>query len=768
MTIATTERPERWRVPTHLDTPDGLGPLTARQLMLLAGAGLYVGPVLAWAAGPLGPDLGVAVPFVSNDLTVGQATAMLTPLAAAVPFALSGEPPLEHGITAAVQYYGRPRLLGGADAARLSGVRTVQGPVVQAFDGPRFRAVWELPSVNTRLADPPTLVGLRESYAQFLNALQFPFQLVVRTTPVQTDTLLAGLDEWADPQATQLAMWLRALISGRSLLERRRFLAINAEDEAQYDDRIEAVEQGLAGLELPGRRVGVGEGGQATPELERLLHGGWSRRSRKSTAPIGPVVVRFESNELQSDGIWQSAIALSQWPDAIDDDWLRRVVGGSLPIDVVWHVRPVDSDEAQRTLDKRIKTWKSATQTVERTIAIEDAERLRVALVRVQEKVWDVDLLMLVRHESRKEVRALVRKTQRLLAELGAEARALRWEQGAAVASCQPMADNLLRRRSRRVDTSSLARTYPFGASELVLDGGVPIAETKEGSRPVVWTPYRRPLVPNPQVAVFGPPGCGKGVFVKVSYSRLFFARIVHQIDVIDQDGEHATGEYGRFAEYCGGKVHYLEHANDLDKFDWSHRAADVLVWNLAGMPVSERPKAFVKIKQLRWQAARGGKIRSALILDELWTFLREQESADAVEEVARLGRHVKVSGVFMTQRGTDCLQQTQGQVVLSSASSQWFGMMRPAELTAIAGPLELSTAVQAAIRRFRQGDGLLLAGPYQVAMRVIPTPAELAMAQTDYELESEFLDREEDDDDATTAFDNTHSDDSDRVVAVS
>jgi hypothetical protein len=106
----------------------------------------------------------------------------------------------------------------------------------------------------------------------------------------------------------------------------------------------------------------------------------------------------------------------------------------------------------------------------------------------------------------------------------------------------------------------------------------------------------------------------------------------------------------------------------------------------------------------------------------------------------------VKVSGVFMTQRGSDCLQSTQGQVVLSSASSQWFGMLSPSELTALVGPLQLSSAVQAAIRRFRQGDGLLIAGPYQVGMRVIPTPDELAMAQTDYDSETDFAEFREDD----------------------
>src|SRR5919202_517677 len=88
--MAMAERAERWRVPTHLDTPDGVGPLTARQLALLAGAGLYVGPALAWALGPFGPSLGLSVPLVSDNLSAGQAGVMLGALAVATPVRVLG------------------------------------------------------------------------------------------------------------------------------------------------------------------------------------------------------------------------------------------------------------------------------------------------------------------------------------------------------------------------------------------------------------------------------------------------------------------------------------------------------------------------------------------------------------------------------------------------------------------------------------------------------------------------------------------------------
>lgn len=640
------------------------------------------------------------------------------------------------------RYHANPRLLGPADTAVICGVRSVDGPVAHAQSGHPLRAVWELPSVNTRLADADMLAMLRERYAGFLNGIGFPFQIVVRATPLDTAALLTTLDDWADPKATRLADWLRALLSGRGLVERRRFLAIAADDDGQLEDRIEAVEQGLTGMELAGRRVGVGESGQQTQELQELLHNGWTRRPLKSGKQIGAGVVRIEADTLQSDGLWQSAVVLSGWPHAIDDDWLRRMVAGPLPLDVVWHVQPVDSGDAQKTLNDRLKKWETGSASLARKVAIEDAHNLLEALERGQERVWDVDLFILGRGASRDAARTLVRKAGRMLAEQGAKAQELRWEQAAAVASCQPMADNRLLHRGRRVDTSSLARTYPFGGAELVLEGGVPIGETKEGARPVVWTPYRRPLLTNAHLLVLAPTGGGKGVLVKVTYSRLYFARVIQQIDVIDQDADHERGEYGRFAEYCGGVVHYLSKPEDVDKYAREARP-DVVVWNLADVPLGNRPETFVRIKRQRWLNSAGGRIRAALIVDEVWSFLRDLVSGLEVEDVIRKGRHVKVSGVFMTQRASDCLQSENGAVLLSQAASQWFGMMAPSELRAVSAPLELSAAAQATIRRFRQGDGLLTAGPYQVAMRVIPTPEEMDMAETDYEGESAFEDNE-------------------------
>src|SRR4051794_24245326 len=169
-----------------------------------------------------------------------------------------------------------PRLLGPADAAVICGVRSVDGALVRAQDGVALRAVWELPSQNTGLADADMLATLRERYAGFLNAITFPFQLVIRSTPVDTEALLERIDEWADPRATHLAEWLRALLGGRRLVE--RFLAIGADDDGQLEDRIEAIEQGPAGMDLPGRRVGVDERRHPTQELRDLLHAGWTPR----------------------------------------------------------------------------------------------------------------------------------------------------------------------------------------------------------------------------------------------------------------------------------------------------------------------------------------------------------------------------------------------------------------------------------------------------------------------------------------------------------
>src|SRR5690349_15696843 len=77
-------------VPTHLNTPDRVGPLTIRQLNMLLGPALFGSPA-GWA---LGHQLGAGTGVGSELGVVGA----VLPLLGGALLALPLDPPIEHGL----------------------------------------------------------------------------------------------------------------------------------------------------------------------------------------------------------------------------------------------------------------------------------------------------------------------------------------------------------------------------------------------------------------------------------------------------------------------------------------------------------------------------------------------------------------------------------------------------------------------------------------------------------------------------------------------
>jgi len=74
--------------------------------------------------------------------------------------------------------------------------------------------------------------------------------------------------------------------------------------------------------------------------------------------------------------------------------------------------------------------------------------------------------------------RTLERRTKRLkqrARDLGAEVRLLRWEQRAGWLAVAPLRRPPLSRRGQPVETGTVARTYPFSAGTLAIEGGGPV-----------------------------------------------------------------------------------------------------------------------------------------------------------------------------------------------------------------------------------------------------------------------------------------------------
>ncbi|MBV9324707.1 MAG: hypothetical protein JO352_13070, partial [Chloroflexi bacterium] len=148
-------------VPTHLNTPDRVGPLTVRQLNMLLGPTLFASPG-GWA---LGHQVGAGI-GVGGELGVAAAAVpILFGAAAALPL----EPPIEHGLRKLLEYRVRPRTIGTAQMAAFTRIKEAGTDGVLRMSWKReCRAVWRLPTTNLRLAHTLQKQTAVRRWARFL------------------------------------------------------------------------------------------------------------------------------------------------------------------------------------------------------------------------------------------------------------------------------------------------------------------------------------------------------------------------------------------------------------------------------------------------------------------------------------------------------------------------------------------------------------------------------------------------------------------------
>jgi conjugal transfer ATP-binding protein TraC len=308
-------------------------------------------------------------------------------------------------------------------------------------------------------------------------------------------------------------------------------------------------------------RVRIGRGSRTNPVShgslalsadERLFALG-TRTLADLVAPAGAEVRR---DHLQLDGHYSRVLVITGYPRTVAAGWLSPLVEElDVPLEVSLHVRPLASGDMVRSLGLQIAKLESSRRVdvlaqriadPERDIGLEDAERLRNALQRGDERVFSVSLYVLLRAPTRRALDEITRRIETQLDGLLTQSRVALFEQERAFRSCLPEGrDRLL--VPRNLDTSSLAISLPFAASSLVMERGVLYGVAAQSQSPIIVDPFDSSFL-NYNLAVIAPSGSGKSYFTKLLALRHVVAGT--EFLVIDPEDE-----YRAVADAVGGAI---------------------------------------------------------------------------------------------------------------------------------------------------------------------------------------------------------------------
>ncbi len=387
------------------------------------------------------------------------------------------------------------------------------------------------------------------AFAGALNALDFPAQLLIRQHPPRLGGMRAKLKESQPddlpPQTRAAAESLQRLLTDLEARDGnldRRFYAV-CEFERADELRGLLARAGLSVHPLRGRQLRMFF-------VAAALGGSPSELDEET-----PVEVAIGRRGMRIGGTLVRSLHLGKWPRSLAPGFLQGLMAAGAPMDLSIHLGPIPAEQAARTLEWQKVRFESAqslsfkrgrTMSPEAEIALEDVTRLRDEVQRGRERLFHASLSITLHAKDEASLKEMTQRARAHFAATLCKLDPLAFRQREGILSTLPLALNAVA-EWRSLDTSSLARLFPFSPPDLDTRSGTLYGIDLRACAPVVYDPWDGTHL-NANTAVLARSGSGKSFATKLGVLRGLTRGVTAY--VIDPEGEYAD-----MARAAGGRV---------------------------------------------------------------------------------------------------------------------------------------------------------------------------------------------------------------------
>ena len=394
------------------------------------------------------------------------------------------------------------------------------------------------------------------AFAGALNALDFPAQLLVRQHPPGLKRLREKLKgaqpDDLPPQTRAAAESLGRLLTDletRDGILDRRFYAVCEFDRAD-ELRGLLARAGLSVHPLKGRQLRM--------FLLASALGGSPTEMDLSDGQAGeetPVAVEINRRDMRIGGSLVRSLHLGKWPRSLSPGFLQSLMAAGAPMDLSVHLGPIPAEQAARTLEWQKVRFESAqslsfkrgrTMSPEAEIALEDVTRLRDEVQRGRERLFHSSLSITLHAKDADSLKEITQRAKAHFAATLGKLDALAFRQREGLLSTLPLGLNAVA-VWRILDTSSLARLFPFSPPDMDTRSGTLYGIDLRACSPIVYDPWDGTHL-NQNTAVLARSGSGKSFATKLGVLRGITRGVTAY--VIDPEGEYAD-----MARAAGGRV---------------------------------------------------------------------------------------------------------------------------------------------------------------------------------------------------------------------
>jgi len=167
---------------------------------------------------------------------------------------------------------------------------------------------------------------------------------------------------------------------------------------------------------------------------------------------------------------------------------------------------------------------------------------------------------------------------------------------------------------------------------------------------------------------------------------------------------------------------------------------APVTVFSLRDMADEIRPIVMFMILDFVWTQVRKDLRKRMLIVDEAWYLMRYEDSAKILQGFVKRARKYYLGVSVISQNVDDFLSSPYGKAIITNSALKLLLKQSSAAINQITEVFFLSQGEKQLLLSAGVGEGIFFAGPNHVAMKIISSPDEHALATSK---PSEILDRQ-------------------------
>jgi type IV secretory pathway VirB4 component len=193
---------------------------------------------------------------------------------------------------------------------------------------------------------------------------------------------------------------------------------------------------------------------------------------------------------------------------------------------------------------------------------------------------------------------------------------------------------------------------------------------------------------------------------------------------LIGMEEESAKNLAARLEKYVMGALKGIfdQQSNiDLD--------SKITVFTMRELADEIRPIVMFVILDYVWTKVRKDLKRRLLIVDEAWYLMRYEDSAKILQGFVKRARKYYLGVTVISQNADDFLASPYGKAIVTNSALQMLFKQSPAAIDQVADVFYLSQGERHMLLSSAVGEGLFFAGQNHVAIRVISSPDEHALA---------------------------------------